>query len=195
MSGRRRRAAMAVMRWSALLLPAERKHWVEAMRAEIDAIDDDGAALDFALGCLWTSTKERACRIRLFVSALNIVIPAGLLALAMLAAHLSGHHGGADTQVGTVFGLLFFIFAAGAALFLAKGAIALVRFSGLLIPIYLLLLLFLHFPQGLAADKPIAVLYRALAIEGIAIWSTLLLLALFMGRAQTTQHSGSQERR
>lgn len=194
MSGNGRRAANAVMRWSALLVPVERKQWVEAMRAEIDAIDNDGAALDFALGCLWTSTRERVCRIELFASALDIGIPVGLLTLALLAVHLSGRHGGADTQAGTVFGLLFVIFAAGAALFLAKGAFALARFAGMLLPMYLVLLLFLHSSQGLATDKPVAVLYWALAIEGIAIWSTLLLVALFMARARAKQHSGSQGR-
>ena len=52
MSGRRRRFANAAMIWSALLLPVKRKHWAEALRAEIDAIDNDGAALNFALGWL-----------------------------------------------------------------------------------------------------------------------------------------------
>lgn len=194
MSSRRRRVAMTVMRWSALLLPDERKQWVEALRAEIDVIENDGAALDFALGCFWMSTKARVCRIELFVGTLCIGIPAGLFALAVLAAHLSGRHGGAETPAGMVFGFLFVIFAAGAGLFLAKGATALARFAGMLVPIYLGLLLFLHSSQGLATDKPGTVLFRALAIEGTAIWSMLLLGSLFVARAKAMRHPGRQGR-
>ena len=194
MIGQRRRIANAAMRWSALLLPVERKRWAEAMRAEIDAIDDDGTALDFALGCLWTSTKQSVYKLEFLVSALRIGIPAGLLSLTLLAAHLSGRHGWADTPVGTVFGILFLVFAMGAGLFLAKGATALARFAGMLIPIYLVLLVMLHSAQGLGADKPGTVLFRALAIEGIAIWSLLLLGALCLGRAHAMRHSGGRGR-
>lgn len=194
MIGRRRRVAKAVMRWSARLLPAERKQWVEALRAEIDAIENDSAALDFALGCFWMSAKARFCRIELFIGALCIGIPTGLLALAALAAQLSGRHGGAETQVGMIFGSLFVIFGSGAGLFLAKGATALARFAGMLVPIYLGLLLFLHSPHELASDKRGAAFFRALAIEGVAIWSMLLLGALFVVRAQAMRHSGRRGR-
>lgn len=193
MSSWRRRAAITLVRWSALLLPTERKEWVAAMRAETDAIDEDRAALDFALGCLWTSIKERICKVKFVTSVLNIGIPAGLFALAAIAVHLSGHHDGADTQVGTVFGLLFVLFTIGAALFLAGGAKAFARFAGMLIPAYLVLLLFLHSAKGMATDSPVASLYRALAIEGVAIWTTLLLVAVFVPRA--IQRFVDQERR
>lgn len=176
------------------MLPAGRKQWVKAMRAEIDAIDDDGVALDFALGCLWTSTRERVCSAELLARALCIGIPAGLLTLAVVAAHISGRHGGADTQTGTVFGLLFCIFATGAALFLVKGAGALARFAGILVPIYLALLAFLHSSRGSVTDKPATILYEVLAIEGIAIWSTLLFVALFVSRARAKRHSSRQGR-
>lgn len=194
MSGQRRRAAIVVMRWSAFLLPIKRRQWVEAMNAEIEAINDDGAALDFALGCLWTSTKERVCSIELFARSLCIGIPAGLLTLASLAAYFSGHHGWVSTQAGTVFGLLFVVFAVGAGLFLVKGAIALARFAGMLVPIYLALLLFLRSARGASADEPVSALYWALAIEGIAIWSTLFLLALLLSRAPAMHRSGNQGR-
>lgn len=190
MTGRRRRVAMRVMCWSALLLPPERKQWVAALRAEIDAIENESAALNFALGCFWMSAKACVCRIELFAAALCIGIPAGLVALAALAAHLSGRHGGADTQAGMVFGVLFVTFAAGVGLFLTKGAIALARFAGMLVPIYLGFSLFLHSPQGLAADQPGTVFFQALAIEGAAIWSTLLLGALFVARAQAIRQAG-----
>jgi len=36
-------------------MPAERRDWAEAMRAEIDHIETDRAALGFALGCVWAS--------------------------------------------------------------------------------------------------------------------------------------------
>lgn len=173
-------------------MPAERKQWVEALHAEIDAIESDSAALDFALGCCWMSTKARICRIEMFAGALCIGIPAGLVAFAALAAHLSGRHGGAETQAGMVFGFLFVIFAAGAGLFLAKGASALARFAGVLVPIYLGLLLFFNSQQGLAAHQPDTAFFRALAIEGTAIWSMLLIGALFVARARAMSHPGRQ---
>lgn len=194
MSGRRRRAAMVLMRWSTLVLPDERRQWAEAMRAEIDAIDDDGKALDFAFGCLGMSAKERVCRADFFANALRVSIPFGLLALAVLAAYLSRRHEGGDTRAGDVFGILCVIFAAGAGLFVTKGAMALVRFAGILIPIYLALSLFLYTSPGSADDLSVADLYLALAIEGIAIWSALLLAALFVARLPAMHPSRSQER-
>lgn len=191
MRHRRRRTATAVLRWSALVLPINRRQWVEAMRAEIDAIHDDSAALEFALGCFWTSIKERACRVEFVASAVSAGIPAVLLTLAALAANLSDRHEGVETHVGAVFGILFAIFTLGAGLFLMKGAFALARYANILVPIYLALLLFLH-AQDMETDGLPSVLYRALAIEGLAIWSILLLLCLFITRVRARANSSSR---
>ncbi|HKQ13514.1 MAG TPA: hypothetical protein VJT80_08785 [Steroidobacteraceae bacterium] len=42
------------------LLPAARRDWGEAMRAEIDYAKSDAAALGWAFGCVLASMKERA---------------------------------------------------------------------------------------------------------------------------------------
>jgi len=54
-----RRLARALARWAARLMPPGRQPWATAMLAEVDGIEDDGAALAWAVGCLITGCKER----------------------------------------------------------------------------------------------------------------------------------------
>lgn len=50
----------AIVRVAAFLLPASLRDWGVAMRGEIDAIEGDGPALQFALGCLGSALGEAA---------------------------------------------------------------------------------------------------------------------------------------
>lgn len=50
----------AIIRLAALLLPASMRDWGVAMRGEIDAVEGDGPALQFALGCLGCALREAA---------------------------------------------------------------------------------------------------------------------------------------
>lgn len=50
----------AIVRLAALLLPASLRDWGFAMRGEIDAVEGDGPALQFALGCLGCALREAA---------------------------------------------------------------------------------------------------------------------------------------
>jgi hypothetical protein len=43
--------------------PASQSSWAQAMRYEIDQVADDGAALRFALGCLWGGCREAAAEL------------------------------------------------------------------------------------------------------------------------------------
>ena len=54
----------------------------------------------------------------------------------------------------------------------------------LMIPIYTLAYAFVSSGQGTAGGWADARLYRALAIEGIVIWATLLMGAVFMLRVE-----------
>jgi hypothetical protein len=55
----KRRLTHAVMRCVGQGLPASRKDWAKAMRAELDHLDNDRDALAWSMGCLVTASKER----------------------------------------------------------------------------------------------------------------------------------------
>lgn len=192
MSAWQRRVAIALIDGCTVLIPREHKEWADAMRAELEAADADGEALSFALGCLWASVKERVLRIEFAAKVLRIGIPAGLSVLALLAAYLSGRHAEGAPETASVFGVSSAIFAMAATLFLTYGTIALARIAGALVPVYLALFVFAQFYGKPIADFASLSLYRALALEGVAIWSALLLMTVFLARssATTAQHSG-----
>jgi hypothetical protein len=54
-----RRLAVSLARHAARVLPGARSPWAEAMRRELDYIDDDPAAVRWALGCVLVSYKAR----------------------------------------------------------------------------------------------------------------------------------------
>ena len=53
------RLAQRMMDHAAAVMPAERKDWAEAMRAEFSATTTDREALAWASGCVWASYRER----------------------------------------------------------------------------------------------------------------------------------------
>jgi hypothetical protein len=55
----RRRLARLVGGLLGRVYPASQSGWARAMRFEIEQIEGDGAALGFALGCLWGGCRER----------------------------------------------------------------------------------------------------------------------------------------
>jgi len=57
-----RRWAVTLARHAARVLPGARSPWADAMRHELDYIEDDGAALRWALGCVVASYKARLAR-------------------------------------------------------------------------------------------------------------------------------------
>ncbi len=60
MSGRPvRHVAALVGRLLPHVYPGDQSSWARAMRFEIEAVEGDGAALIFALGCLWGGVRER----------------------------------------------------------------------------------------------------------------------------------------
>lgn len=190
MTNWQRRTALALVEASVAFMPKENKEWADAMRAEIEAVQDNGEALEFALGCLWSSAKVRVFRIKFVADVVHVGVPAGLSALALLAAYLSGRHVEAAPETATVFGVSSGIFAMAVALFLTNGFSALARLAGALVPIYLALLA-LTFLYGTPIAAPEALsLYRALALEGVVIWSMLPLINVFLARnsAKTAQH-------
>ena len=58
-AGRWRRFAVKLARHAAWVLPGARSPWADAMRRELDYLEDDAAALRWALGCVAASYKTR----------------------------------------------------------------------------------------------------------------------------------------
>jgi hypothetical protein len=80
-----RRAARALARHGAHMLPAEHADWGRAMQSEIDHIGDDAAALRWAFGCLWAGYCVRSADMsKAFIRAARWAL-AGVIALYALA--------------------------------------------------------------------------------------------------------------
>lgn len=180
MTAWRRRTAFSLLRWSARIAPRERMPWIHAMMAEMAMIEDDRAVFDFALGCLSAATKERLCRRAVIAHTLRVATPVALSVMALLGIFLAGRNAASAAPVAAVFALTATLFAVGAALHVMRGARSLARYAGMLIPLYLILFASLRLLGDRMADAATASLYRALALEGIAIWTALLLAALFV---------------
>lgn len=195
MSNWQRRVAIALVDGCAVLIPREHKEWADAMRAEIEAVEDNDEALSFALGCFWSSVKERVLRIEFVAKVVRAGIPTALSTLALLAAYLSGRHVEAAPETATVFGVSCAIFVTATTLFLTHGAYALARLAGALVPFYLALLALVQLYGNPIAEPAALSLYRALALEGVAIWSMLLLMTVFLARSSAMKAQHNRELR
>lgn len=190
MSGRLRFLAIMLVRWSATLLPASRSQWAKAMFAELEAIEDDRFALDYAFGCLWASTKERIVTLNFAARVVRIGTPSALLILALIAANLTVRHAELSLPVAIVFGLSCAIFVSAGVLFLLKGIAAFGRAAGALIVLYSIALLLVHLSGSLVGTDAATRLYRALAIEGIFLWSALFIGTVFLIRMDRALNVG-----
>ena len=192
MNGRLRSSARTLVRWCVAMLPAERACWGDAMRAEIEAIGDDRAALEFAVGCLWTSTKERVRAPGFKTVAIRNGMLVVMLALALVAGVLAIKNASASSSVAAVFVLCSAIFAGAAILFRAKGAAFLIRLAITNIPLYVISLCFVQLFDPGTKNAGLSKLYSALAIEGIFVWTVFFVAAMFLRRsdpASITQES------
>jgi pimeloyl-ACP methyl ester carboxylesterase len=94
MSGRWRRVAQKVVGHASWVLPGARSSWADAMRRELDYIEDDRAALHWAIGCVMASYAARLAdqpRVRWRVSSRSVVASVLLLLIALaVQGHASG---------------------------------------------------------------------------------------------------------
>lgn len=179
----RRAVALIIVGWCAGLLPADRAVWAAAMKAEVDAIEDRDAALQFAAGCIWGSIKVRALTMKFAARVVRLITIAAMLALALAAAVISERVATAHAPSAYVFGVTSILFAGAGLWFLLRGPLALVRTASTMIPVYIMASIFVRSP---VSDHWVnAELYRALAIEGIFIWAALLAGGIFILRAAT----------
>lgn len=90
-SGRWRRIALRVVGHASWVLPGARSDWADAMCRELDYIEDDRAALHWAIGCVTASYAARFAallRPRWRISSAAVVAGSMLLLIAMA---LQGH--------------------------------------------------------------------------------------------------------
>lgn len=94
-SGRWRRIAEKVIGHASWMLPGAQSSWADAMRRELDYIEDDRAALRWAIGCVMASCAARLSalpRLPWRVSSMPAV--AGILLLLTALAAVQGHASG-----------------------------------------------------------------------------------------------------
>ena len=172
---RRRALAALIARQLSRIVPRARADWAEAMRGEIDGIEDPGEALRFSLGCLRACALERMRSLDLLLGLARRLMTAGSAALAIIAFFSALRVQPVDATSGVVFGAIALAFASASLLLARKGpagsaAIA----AAMLVPS-----LYGLFGSGAAAwERRQAALYRALALEGLLLWSLLLVASL-----------------
>lgn len=185
-----RSLALRLIAWCAALLPADRASWAAAMKVEVDMIEDDGAALSFALGCIWGSIKCGMFTWAFAARSMQFATIGGMLALSMLSALMTKRMIDAHAQSALVFGLIAVLFAAATMWSYVRGPIALVRTACSAISISVMAHAVLSSGLGIAGGWGDARLYRALAIEGMVIWTALLMGAVFMLRVEALPNPG-----
>jgi len=70
---------------AAKVMPAARRDWAQAMRAELTVITSADDALAFAAGCVWAAYRER-------ISPMRIALLAGRLAVAVVSLLTAAAH-------------------------------------------------------------------------------------------------------
>ena len=91
MPGRWRRIALKIAQHASWALPGARSLWADAMRRELDYIEDDRAALRWAIGCVMASYTARLAALpRLRWRVLSSPVVTGSM-LLLIALALQGH--------------------------------------------------------------------------------------------------------
>jgi hypothetical protein len=180
MNGHSRTLALVLIGWCQALLPADRATWAAAMMAEVDAIKDGNAALAFAFGCVWGSIKERTLTMAFASRSLRFATIAGMLALSLQSASLTGRMIDSHASTALVFGLISILFAVAAVWSYLRGPLALVQTASSMIPVFITAYAFVSLQKGMLGEWGNTRLYEALAIEGVVIWGALLIGGIFM---------------
>jgi hypothetical protein len=159
---------------SARLLPLRRADWGAAIRAEVEAIDDPHAALSFSLGCVQASLHERISDMLSASKHAKLAVAAPLILLAAAGALSGWRAAPAHAPTAIVFALNATVFALAASMILLRGTQTLGRVAGILFAAYAIAFVVLDARWSATEQWTNAGLYRALALEGTAIWAFLL---------------------
>ncbi|MDP3405191.1 MAG: hypothetical protein Q8S03_10905 [Brevundimonas sp.] len=159
------------------ILPPSRSEWAAGMKAEIEAIEEPGAALAFAWGCLGASCLRRLRTLEGALFAVRIAAAATIMMFAIQVLATAHAFMGLTTPdllppVTAGIGLAFA--AAGLAL-LGRGPIALAAVAAIMLVLNTIGLV----ANGMTVTVH-AVVLRALVLEGYLLWSLLLLAGLML---------------
>lgn len=177
MSGPVRGMARRLCALARFLTLPHREEWARAMAVECDSIPEDRTALGFAAGCALAAGQQLVFSAA-FVKAAML---AGLAGLAMAAGRAAVSLPVGDGAAVAVFGGLCALFAGTFAVLLWRGAGGLSSISCAMVPASLVTAVCLSSAE--MGEPPAALaLYRALSVEGVCIWSALLVGALVVRR-------------
>lgn len=82
----RRELAKTLMGAVARIMPRDRRAWAKAMARELDEIENDGEALSWAAGALWSASLERGLPVVVVGGRVTVAVLTVVYALAHLAA-------------------------------------------------------------------------------------------------------------
>lgn len=174
-----RQIATKLVRYCAALLPPERATWARAMKAEVDALEDNDAAV-FAAGCVWASLKERILSMNFATQSARVGGIVAMLALAVVSALSAERVTAIDTSIALVDLLSSAVFAVSLIWSFFRGPLALVQTASTMAVIYGAAFIFLSSSAVSTTEWTNVALYRALALEGLIIWAALLACGIFV---------------
>lgn len=170
-----RRRADAVIRFTLIVAPPERRDWAQAMRAEVANVPDSAAA-SFACGCLWATIRARAVSAPFILLTARWALVIGATAWSALNLWLAGRLSAADAALpATLAYVAAAIFALGALLTARLGLRATVVLAT---PVLVLAGLSAAGAELLLPASPHISLYQALALEDFVVLLMALLVAL-----------------
>lgn len=184
MNSLRRRIATKLIRYCAALLPRERASWAIAMKAEIDALEENDAMV-FAAGCVWASLKERVLSMNFATQSVRVGGIAAMLALALVSASSAERVTAIDASIGLVDLLSSAVFAAAVIWSFFRGPLALIQAASTMAVLYGVAFIFLRSPAVNTTGWANVALYRALALEGLMIWAAILACGIFVLRSES----------
>ena len=177
----RRRLAETLLAACARILPPRHADWARAMAAELEVIEAPGAALGFAFGCLWASSKERMFDMDQPFRKTGLALVTAMAGLALLLAFSGVRLAEVHGPTGLLFGASALLCAGAALWSLWRGTEGAVEASGAMLGLYLLDFIALRLPLGQEEWVNIT-LYRAVAAEGVVAWGVLFAAAMYVAR-------------
>ncbi|MBU2587706.1 MAG: hypothetical protein KJ872_06285 [Alphaproteobacteria bacterium] len=162
------------------IMPREKADWVAAMLAEANAIECPNEALGFTFGCLSTCIQERIREMEFQRKVIQSLMLIGLLGLGAIAAWSSISVWRVHEPAGILFVGLAVVYIAGAMIAFFLGSRALAVTAGGMLAAAILLSVGLNSNWALSAGWVNIELFRALAIESIVIWGSIVAGSLYL---------------
>jgi hypothetical protein len=177
MIGQKRRAiANAIARWLFRVMPTKYGDWAIAMESECKAIRDPKEAMNFAFGCLWTCFKQRSYQMEFKIKAGHHLLVGAALLLAVITMLSATRIWNLHQPTGLVFAILSAVYGLSALVGFVRGTKAIFFVSVAMSCASAIALFGLNMPLVTAQAWVNIALYRALALEGIAIWGVLAVI-------------------